>query len=398
MITSGRFRLIVAYGGVCAGTALALGQQNASHSFGLGQCGPVDPAYITTANATGGVPLFLQRNEATKATQLMRESMRPNRSTVLWASAKLVGAPQKFEIPVDSGMQRITFTFSVDTKGSRLVLRQPNGSAVGEKSERTEDTELNCGRIITVDKPEPGLWHAEIDGSGTYWLAAEGQSDIYFIKAEFVQLGGRPGHEGLFRIQGQPIADQPATLQASLSASDARTTEFGFVSERGDILQKVKLKVTNPDREFLEFTGEVKLPAVPFRIAVSGLDSKGTRYQRFNSPLSRAQTVQVTPRLNFDEIAPGTSKEAVFEVENLGPARDFKVIVTDTHRIVASVKPTELSIPEHGSGLVRVQLSAPGTATRGSEDDIVFVASSSSGEPTTNSAIVRLSISAKNAP
>jgi hypothetical protein len=313
---------------------------------------------------------------------------------VLWASAKLTGAPQAFEIPVDSAMQRITFTFSVDTKSNRLVLKRPDGQVVGDGTDHTEDTELNCGRIITVDKPQPGIWHAEVTGTGTYWLAAEGQSDIYFIKAEFVEVAGRPGHEGLFRIHGQPIAGQPAILQASLSAAATRTTEFSFVSERGETLQKLKMKVTDPDREFMEFTGDVTLPTVPFRIAVSGRDAKGTQYQRFDAPLSRAETVQVIPKLDFDEIAPGASREAVFEVKNLGPARNFKVMVTDAQRFVAGVKPTELAIPEHGSGFVYVQLTALGTAKPYSSDDVIVVANSTSGAATTNSAIVKLEVSA----
>ena len=374
-----------------------LGQQNPSRSFGPGQCGPVDPAYISTANATGGVPLFLQRSEAGKAMQLMRESTRPNTSTVLWASAKLSGLPQSFEIPVDSSMQRITFTFSVDTKGNTLLLKRPDGQVVSEGSERTEDTELNCGRIITVGKPEPGTWRADVNGSGTYWLAAEGQSEIYFIKAEFVELGGRPGHQGLFRIQGQPIAGQPAILQVSVSASEAKTTEFDFVSERGELLEKVRMKVTDPDREFLEFTGDVMPPAVPFRIAVKGIDAKGMKYQRFDTPLLRTATVRVIPKLDFDEIAPGTNKEAVLEVMNLGPARNFKVMVTDTKRWVSAVKPTELSIAEHGSGFVHVVLAVPGGAKPYSDDDLVIVANSTSGEATTNSAIVRLQVAGGSA-
>lgn len=105
-------------------------------------------------------------------------------------------------------------------------------------------------------------------------------------------MGGRPGHEGLFKIQGQPIVDETATLQATLSATSAETTEFTLVSERGDPLQKLRMKVTDPDREFLEVTGDVQLPSVPFRLAVNGRDTKGTRYQRFYAPLFHAESVQ----------------------------------------------------------------------------------------------------------
>lgn len=85
--------------------------------------------------------------------QLLRESTRENMSTLLWASANVAGSSQAFEIPVDSLTDRITFTFSVDTKSTRLVLKQPDGRVIGLGAARTEDTELNCGRLIIVVKP-----------------------------------------------------------------------------------------------------------------------------------------------------------------------------------------------------------------------------------------------------
>lgn len=376
--------------------AQQLPQINRSHSFGPDQCGPADPSYIKTANETGGVPLFLQRSEAAKAFQLVRESTRNNVSTVLWASAKLAGAGERFEIPVDSVTERITFTFSVDTKGTKLALRQSSGQEVVVGSAGTEDTELNCGRVITVVKPQAGMWRAEVSGSGTFWLEAQAQSEIYFIKAEFVELGGRPGHQGLFRIQGQPIAGQPATLQVSMSATQAETTDFSLVSPKGDVLEKLHLKTTDHDREFLELIGEVKLPDQPFRIAVTGRDAKEMQYQRFDSPLFHAETVQVTPKFSFDEIAPGERRTGEFEVKNLGPARTFKVTVTDARKFVTSVEPQELVLPGHASGTLKVQLAVPDGTQTTFGDDVVVVVASTSGTPTTNSAIVHLSVARKS--
>lgn len=385
---SGGFLLSV----FCAVSAAAAGQQNPSHSFGPDQCGPADPAYIHTANETGGVPLFLQRSEAVKAMQLMRESTRENVSSVLWASAKLAGAAQAFDIPIDSSTQRITFTFSTDTKGSSLDLRSPDGRLVVVGSPHTEDSELNCGRIVTVDKPGAGIWRAAVKGTGTYWLEAKAQSGIFFIDAKFVEVGGRPGHEGLFRISGQPIAGERATMQVSLSATDTRTTEFAFVSERGDILHRLALKVTDSDGDFLEATGEVELPSVPFRLALSGQDMKGMRYQRFYGPLFHAETVRVLPKLDFDEIVPGSSRAAVFEVTNFGPARVFKISVMDPKRFVTNIEPQELSIGSHASKLIHVGLAVPATAQKYGRDNILVTAQSTSGPPTANSAVVRLTV------
>src|SRR6266849_11198328 len=136
--------------------------QNRSRSFGPEACGPADPAYIHAANETGGIPLFLQRSEAAKAFHLVRESTRSNVSTVFWATGTLDGKPQTITIPVDSVTKRITFTFSVDTKRNQLKLTQPSGGVITEGLAGTEDTELNCGRIVTVSTPGAGEWRAEI--------------------------------------------------------------------------------------------------------------------------------------------------------------------------------------------------------------------------------------------
>jgi hypothetical protein len=105
---------------------LAFGQTqsapNRSTPFGPDACGPADPAYIHSANETGGIPLFLQRSEAGKAFHLVRESTRNNVATVFWGTGTLDGEGRSVRIPVDSVTKRITFTLSVDTKGSGLKI------------------------------------------------------------------------------------------------------------------------------------------------------------------------------------------------------------------------------------------------------------------------------------
>jgi hypothetical protein len=232
--------------------------------------------------------MFLQRSEASKALHLVRESTRNNVATVVWTTGTLDGEPKTIRIPVDSEINRITFAFSVDAKGNELKLTQPSGGAMADVAAGTEVTELNCGRVVTVSSPEAGEWRAEITGRGRYWLQAQAQSDIYLVRAEFVKEGGRPGHEGLHRIQGQPVAGATATLQVSLSATGTRTTEFFLMTEEGQPLQKLQMPAVNSERQFLEFVGRVDLPTQPFRVAVGGT----RRYRKavsemFCEPVSR---------------------------------------------------------------------------------------------------------------
>lgn len=341
--------------------------------------------------------MFLQRSEAVKAFHLVRESTRNNVATVFWATGTLDGKPQTIKIPVDSVTKRVTFTFSVDTKGSEVKLTQPSGGAITEGSASTEVTELNCGRILTVSSPEAGEWRAEITGTGRYWMEAQAQSDIYFVGVEFVKEGGRPGHEGLFRIQGQPVAGTPATLQASLSASATKTTEFCLVTEQGQTIQKLQMHALNSDPEFLEFVGSVDLPNVSFRVAVIGRDSNGKQYQRFFSNLFHAESVEVSAKLDFDELSAGSTKQVAFTVRNIGFPRTFNMTVTDAHQFVNQVEPKELALGAGESGTVRVDLTVPAGTAPGVGEDVVIVAASTAGPPTSNFSVVHFSVSSSSA-
>ncbi len=339
----------------------------------------------------------MQRSEAAKAFHLVRESTRNNVSTVFWATGTLDGKPQTIRIPVDSVTKRITFTFSVDTKGNQLKLTQPSGGAITEGLAGTEVTELNCGRILTVTSPEAGEWLREITGAGKYWLEAQAQSDIFFVSVEFVKQGGRPGHEGLFKIQGQPPAETPATLQATLSAAATRTAEFYLVTERGDTIQKLSLHRVNSDRESLEFVGSLDLPAVPFRVAVMGRDSHGKQSQRFFSNLFHAESVELSSKLDFDELSPGTTRHVAFTVRNIGSPRIFKLTVTDTRKFLSKVEPKELALGADESGAVLVDLNVPAATAPGVGDDLVIIAASTSGPPTSNSSVLHFSVSSSGA-
>ena len=228
-------------------------------------------------------------------------------------------------------------------------------------------------------------------------MEAQAQSDIYFIAVEFVKKGGRPGHEGLFRIQGQPLLGTPATLQASLSASAIKTTDFYLVTEGGQTIQRLQMHAVNSDQNFPEFLGSVDLPSVPFRVAVIGRDSNGKQYQRFFSSLFHAESVEISPKLDLDELPAGSTTQAAFTVRNIGFPRTIKLKVTDTHQFVAKVEPKELALGAGESGTVRVDFAVPAETAPGVGDNLVIFAQSTAGPPTSNSSIVHLSVVSSNA-
>ena len=337
--------------------------------------------------------MFLQRSEAAKSFHLVRETTGNNVSTVFWATGTLDRRPEAIAIPVDSVTKRITFAFSVDTKGSELKLTQPSGGTIREGLASTEVTELNCGRIVTVNSPEAGEWRAEIAGTGRFWLEAQAQSSIHLIAAEFVKMGGRPGHEGLFRIEGEPVAGSPATLEISLSAGSTTTAEFYLVSERGQTIQNLPMHAVNADRDFLEFVGSVDLPDVPFHVAVMGRDLNGKPYERFFPNLFHAESVEISQERDFDELPAGSTRQVAFKVQNFGSPRTFSIIVTDAHQFVSKVEPKELALAAGESATLLVDLTLPAGTAPGVGDNLVVVARSTGGPPTSNSSIVHFSVS-----
>jgi hypothetical protein len=255
---------------------------------------------------------------------------------------------------------------------------------------------LNCGRIVTVSTPETGIWHAQITGTGKFWIEVQAESDINIISTEFVKKGGRPGHEGLFRIQGQPLAGIPATLQISLSAQDAETAEFRLVSDRADTIQELRMQPQNSDRDFREYLGSLAPPKQPFRVAVSGRDSKGRPYQRFFPSLFHGETVEVSPDHGSDELSAGNSTTLTFNLRNIGPSGNFKITVTDAHQFVSHVSSQELALGTGESKTLSIELTVPIGTTAGTGDDLVVVAASTIGAATSNSGVVHLSVSASN--
>ena len=284
-------------------------QQIRSHKFGPGECGPVDPTYIHLANETGGQPFFLNPSEVAKAFHYIRESSGGQDETLLWAAGTFVPGPaQEFAIPIDSTVRRVTFSLSVDTSGSDFVVADPAGAAIAAADSRTEITVLNCGRIITVDAPAPGMWRVRTAGVGRFWMTTHARSELSFVSAEFMRPGGRPGHEGLFRIHGQPLAGAPGTLRTVVSREHVRSAAFDLVSMHGDALGEVRLKPDTAD-DGDEYLSIVDLPSQPFRVRATGLDDAGRRFQRVFHTLFHAETVEVTPGMTaVEDVPPGSSR------------------------------------------------------------------------------------------
>lgn len=377
----------------------ALAQQQRRHPirFGPGVCGPTDSVYIRTAEESGGQPLFLAPAEVAKSFNLVGELTRQNRETLLWARGEFATG-RDFVVSVDSTVKRLLFSLSFDTVGGRLVVFDPDGEKVTPGTPGTVMTDLNCGGLVMVAAPAPGKWHVQVSGKGKgrFWLEASGVTDIFLVNAEFVKLGGRPGHEGYFRIPGQPVAGEPAFLQAELSGKTQKV-QFRLISLEDETLKPIAMKALSSSRDETEYFGQIALPSKPFRVAVTGTDENSHPFERVYSSLFRGETVEVTPlEAGLEELPAGKSSTIHFKIRNAGTARQFRILVVDTKNFLSSREPRirTLSLESGELREIPVIFDIPAAASRSARDTVIITATSTSGLHTTNSSVVEFDVNA----
>jgi hypothetical protein len=288
---------------------------------------------------------------------------------MLWASGD---GEQTFAIAVDPSLERVTFSATFDGTGGSLEVTSPQGGQV-QQDERTEDTRLNCGRVVSIEKPPAGTWQLRMAPSGRFWLAARGKSDVSIITAEFVHRAGRPGHEGLFKIQGYPVAGRSATLRVRLSSA-SKTPAFTLVSQTAQRLQTLTLESVGSNSDNEEFVGNVTLPTEPFRVAASGLDGAGSPWRRVYSALFHAATIEVIPPA-FNTLVAGASTPVKFTIRNVGPAARVTLIATDGRGKVLAVEPSTLQLEPATEGAATVNVAVPADARPESEVSILLTTS-----------------------
>ena len=174
-------------------------QTGAGRAFGPGRCGPIDPSYVRVANATGGQALPLGPTEVGAAASLMAASF--NAETVFWATAPLASSGQTITVPVDGVTSRVAFVLSTDGSIADMTVTDPGGTLVTAGT-GVDAFGFGCVRGFAVERPVAGEWTVRAGGAGTYWFVVHARSDLGLDDAAFVQVAGRPAHEGLFRDSG----------------------------------------------------------------------------------------------------------------------------------------------------------------------------------------------------
>ena len=356
--------------------AQSAAQRNRSRPFGPGRCGPADPVYLKGARETGGQPFFLSPSEVGSSAHIMSETSASDSTRILWATDG--NGARDFSLPVDGTIKRLTISASFDGTGGQLTIVSPDGNPVSGDG-RIQDTVLSCVRIVTVPEPRAGLWRVTTAPSERFWLVAHARSDVDIESAEFVRSGGRPGHEGLMKISGRPVASGAATLRVRVAAENVRTIEFMSMSMEGRLLQRLDLTRTDDE----EFVGTLDLPEEAFRLVMTGLDAAGQPYQRVYAAAFRGELVEVSPADGIDSLVPGQPTALRYRIRNLGPRAQFHSVATKNAEVLRVV-PATVELDEGAEATITVSVLAPADAAPGTSVDVMVTTSSSDARETMN--------------
>lgn len=201
---------------------------------------------------------------------------------------------QSLEVPVDAAITHLTL-FAGAQQLDEVRLLRPDGRSIEANPAGVAVQVYKHMRIIAVENPEPGRWRIEARGAGSYSIAARylaerkklatrGLEAIDLIDFAFVEVRGRPGHEGLFPVEKPVRAGEERLCKITLSGG-VREPVIEMISATGEVLGAIRLNVPTEEIGPDDFIGTCRIPKQPFRVRVRGEDRMGYPFQRLEVAL-----------------------------------------------------------------------------------------------------------------
>jgi hypothetical protein len=256
-------------------TAAAGAQPQAPNARAGWPCGArLDPSYFDIAEGTGGHLLLLAPEEIGDAAAVLT-ALGDHRETIARIAGAIQPGLQEFSVPIDSSVESVLFSMSVQCLQLAEVVRPSGAPAIGDGI--IDLSSFRAERMVVVRQPEPGTWKVRIAGSGIGGIVVQARSAIGIAQLGFASPPGasfravpRAGVENAVRIRMD--GDPPDVRAYLVNATLERLVELA--SERSAI-----------DGTFVS---RVIPGTAPFRVLVTGRDAAGQTFQRVTAPLLTA--------------------------------------------------------------------------------------------------------------
>ncbi len=224
---------------------------------------------------------------------------------------------------------------------------------------------------------------------------SQSNSSIRILNFEFVELKGRPAHESLFPISGQPIKGVIHTGLAKLAGS-YETAEFRLVDMNGQTISNIQLTKGGAHTARSEFSGLIELPEKSFQVVVSGLDKQGNIYDSTFPEKFLAQPVELNFQPTFYDVYAGTYNISA-QVTNHGIRDTFSIAATDNDlNFVTGVAPSILTLDTGETGEILVAITIPDGTPDFTELIVTASATNTTDSEISNSAVHEFNVTLRS--
>ena len=259
-----------------------LAQQQPHTRPGWPCVGRPDPSMVQVSEGSGGQVFLLDPSEiASSATLLMARD--GHDETLRRVVGELDPGFRTIDVHLDTSVERVLFSVSLQCLQEIEIVR-PSGAPVAASDPGVTWTAFQAGRQVGIARPEPGLWKVQLAGKGLVFLVVHARASLSLDGVRLVRRGGRPRHEGLFRDDAPLVQGTRRLMEITLSRGILEPT-FAMRGSADEELGAVP-PVPQPGGEDEQtYLSEILVPAVPFRVVVTGRDSTGKTVQRTQGSL-----------------------------------------------------------------------------------------------------------------
>jgi hypothetical protein len=248
------------------------GQQQTPNPRAGFPCGArLDPSYFRVAEGSGGHLLLLAPEEIGDSAALLT-AFGDHPQTIFRLAGSMNPGLHEFNVPIDSTVDSVLFSISVQCLQTADVVRPSGALAIGD--DVTDLPNFRAQHMVIVRRPEPGVWTLRLAGSGISGVVVQARSGIGISRPEFTSAADTA-------FSAVPSAGIQNTLRLRMSGR-ASGLRVSLVSGQFMVLAELPLTAGETDGSYVsQFTPNTEA----FRVLVTGNDAAGFAFQRMSAPL-----------------------------------------------------------------------------------------------------------------
>ena len=237
--------------------------------------GTVDPTFVSTAEATGGVVMLLKPTEIAGSAVGLAASDQ-HKEVVFRATGTVADGAYDYEIPLDSTIESAYFYLAMQCLRD-AALTDPSGDELRADAEGVQSHRFEAVRLFTIAKPAPGLWKVSVAGRGFFSVIVRAKSDLQLASVTVTDSTGAP--------DGAPKRQR---LEVTIKG-EATDLGFRLLSAAAASIGPLELALEKESDSESTYAGEVTPPTGSFRVAMTGIDASGFRFQRVDRRLTGSE-------------------------------------------------------------------------------------------------------------